>query len=56
MLAGANIWAIGLESGNDLEMLFLELTRGEAVTTGEGTFFGTAGAEAGAGSSKGGLS
>jgi ABC-2 type transport system ATP-binding protein len=55
-LAGANIWAIGLESGNDLEMLFLELTRGEAVATGEGTFFGTAGAQAGGGGSKGGLS
>src|SRR4029079_7079073 len=40
-LAGAGIWAIGLEPGNDLEMLFLELTRGEPVATGEGTFFGT---------------
>jgi ABC-2 type transport system ATP-binding protein len=53
-LAGADIWAIGLESGNDLEMLFLELTRGEPVKSGEGTFFGTAGAEAGV--PKGGLS
>jgi ABC-2 type transport system ATP-binding protein len=55
-LAGAGIWAIGLESGNDLEMLFLELTRGEPVTSGEGTFFGTAGAQAGNDSSKGRLS
>jgi ABC-2 type transport system ATP-binding protein len=53
-LAGADVWAIGLESGNDLEMLFLEPTRGEPVKTGEGTFFGAAGAEAG--TPKGGLS
>jgi ABC-2 type transport system ATP-binding protein len=46
-LAGAGIWAIGLESGNDLEMLFLELTGGEPVAGGEGTFFGVAGAQAG---------
>jgi ABC-2 type transport system ATP-binding protein len=51
-LAGAGIWAIGLESGNDLEMLFLELTRGEPVPSGEGTFFGIAGAGAGSGPSK----
>jgi ABC-2 type transport system ATP-binding protein len=56
MLADAGIWAIGLESGNDLEMLFLDLTRGEPVPTSEGTFFGTAGGEAGKGSSNGGLS
>jgi ABC-2 type transport system ATP-binding protein len=55
-LAEAGIWAIGLETGNDLEMLFLELTRGEPVTSSEGTFFGTAGAEAGNGSPKGRLS
>ena len=55
-LAGAGIWAIGLESGNDLEMLFLELTGGEPVASGEGTFFGIAGAEAGNGSSNGRLS
>jgi ABC-2 type transport system ATP-binding protein len=55
-LASAGIWAIGLESGNDLEMLFLELTRGEPVASGEGTFFGTAGAQAGNDLSKGGLS
>jgi ABC-2 type transport system ATP-binding protein len=52
-LAGAGIWAIGLESGNDLEMLFLELTSGEPVHSGEGTFFGIAGATAGSGPSKG---
>ena len=42
-LAGAGIWATGLESGNDLEMLFLGLTGGEPVQGGEGTFFGLAG-------------
>jgi ABC-2 type transport system ATP-binding protein len=42
-LAGAGIWATGLESGNDLEMLFLGLTGGEPVPGGEGTFFGMAG-------------
>lgn len=52
-LAGAGIWAIGLESGNDLELLFLELTGGEPVAGGEGTFFGIAGAEAGNGAAKG---
>jgi ABC-2 type transport system ATP-binding protein len=56
-LAGAGVWAIGLETGNDLEILFLELTRGEPVTSREGTFFGTAGAEADNGlSNKGRLS
>jgi len=55
-LAGAGIWAIGLESGNDLEVLFLELTGGEPVGSGEGTFFGIAGAQAGNGSPKGRLS
>ena len=39
MLAGAGIFASGLESGSDLEMLFLELTGGQAVG-GEGTFVG----------------
>jgi ABC-2 type transport system ATP-binding protein len=38
-LAGAGIFASGLESGTDLEMLFLELTGGQAVG-GEGTFVG----------------
>jgi ABC-2 type transport system ATP-binding protein len=36
-LAGAGIWATGLESGNDLEMLFLELTGG-AATPGAASF------------------
>jgi ABC-type multidrug transport system, ATPase component len=43
VLAGAGIWATGLETGNDLEMLFLGLTGGEPVQGGEGTFFGLAG-------------
>ena len=38
-LAGAGIYASGLESGTDLEMLFLELTGGQA-TGGEGAFVG----------------
>jgi ABC-type multidrug transport system ATPase subunit len=48
-LAATGIWAIGLEAGNDLEMLFLELTGGTpaAGAAGEGTFFGVAGAQAG---------
>jgi ABC-2 type transport system ATP-binding protein len=44
-LGAADIWATGLESGNDLEMLFLELTGGEPVPKGEATYFGTAGAD-----------
>jgi hypothetical protein len=48
-LAGAGIWATGLETGNDLEMLFLDLTGGEAVQGGEGTFFGMAGTRPGSG-------
>jgi ABC-2 type transport system ATP-binding protein len=43
VLGEAGIWATGLESGNDLEMLFLGLTGGEPVPGGEGTFFGMAG-------------
>jgi ABC-2 type transport system ATP-binding protein len=39
LLAGAGIFASGLESGSDLEMLFLQLTGGQ-VATGEGTFVG----------------
>ena len=39
LLAGAGIFASGLESGSDLEMLFLQLTGGQAAT-GEGTFVG----------------
>jgi ABC-2 type transport system ATP-binding protein len=46
-LGGAGIWATGLESGNDLEMLFLDLTGGEPVPGGEGTFFGMAGSAPG---------
>ena len=49
-LAGAGIWATALESGNDLEMLFLELTGGEPVQNGEHTFFGMAGAGRNSGS------
>ena len=47
VLAGAGIWATGLETGNDLEMLFLELTGGDPVAGGEGTFFGMAGTRPG---------
>jgi ABC-2 type transport system ATP-binding protein len=47
VLAGAGIYVSGLESGNDLEMLFLELTGGQALT-GEGTFVGLSGAGNGA--------
>src|SRR5262249_30673431 len=43
-LANAGIYASGLESGNDLESLFLELTTGEGGDSHEGTFFGAAGA------------
>ena len=43
-LAGAGIYASGLETGSDLESLFLELTRGESAASREGTFFGSAGA------------
>lgn len=42
-LAQAGIYASGLEAGSDLESLFLELTRGEAASSHEGTFFGLAG-------------
>ena len=37
-LAEARIYASGLESGTDLELLFLELTGGEANGSSEGTF------------------
>jgi ABC-2 type transport system ATP-binding protein len=43
-LAGAGIYASGLETGSDLEKLFLELTGGDASTSHEGTF-GTAGGD-----------
>jgi ABC-2 type transport system ATP-binding protein len=49
VLAGAGIWATGLETGNDLEMLFLELTGGAPVAGSEGTFFGMAGSRPGPG-------
>ncbi len=42
-LATAGIYASGIESGSDLESLFLELT-GDENGGHEGTFFGTAGA------------
>lgn len=48
-LGGAGIWATGLESGSDLERLFLELTGGEPAKGGEGTFFGLAGVAPGPG-------
>ena len=44
-LAGAGIYASGLETGNNLESLFLDLTRVEGVETHEGTFFGLAGGD-----------
>jgi len=57
VLGEAGIWAIGLESGNDLERLFLGLTGGDQAPSAEGTFFGPAGAATGAGSaSQGGAS
>ena len=48
-LATAGIYASGLETGSDLESLFLALTSGPASTSREGTFFGLAGADAGRG-------
>jgi ABC-2 type transport system ATP-binding protein len=42
-LAVAGIYPSGLETGSDLESLFLELTGGEPTASREGTFFGTAG-------------
>jgi ABC-2 type transport system ATP-binding protein len=42
-LATAGIFASGLETGSDLESLFLSLTGGAQEAGGEGTFFGTAG-------------
>ena len=40
LLASGGIYASGLESGSDLEVLFLELTGGEPVAGSEGTFQG----------------
>jgi ABC-2 type transport system ATP-binding protein len=45
-LATAGIYASGLETGNDLESLFLELTGGSDAVSHEGTFFGVAGGSA----------
>ena len=42
----AGIYASGLETGNDLESLFLELTGGDDAASHEGTFFGAAGSAA----------
>jgi ABC-2 type transport system ATP-binding protein len=44
-LAIAGIYASGLETGSDLESLFLELTRGDGGAGPEGTFFGVAGGD-----------
>ena len=43
-LATAGIFASGLETGSDLESLFLSLTGGAQEASSEGTFFGLAGA------------
>ena len=43
-LATAGIYASRLETGSDLESLFLSLTGGAQEASGEGTFFGLAGA------------
>src|SRR4051794_29731523 len=45
-LGAADIWATGLESGNDLELLFLQLTGGEPPPDGAPVGFGAAGADA----------
>ena len=42
-LASAGIYASGLETGSDLESLFLELTRSEQPTSHEGTMAGPVG-------------
>ncbi len=44
-LAGAGIYASGLETGIDLESRFLELTGGDDSDSHEGTFFGLAGGD-----------
>ncbi len=44
VLATAGIYASRLETGSDLESLFLSLTGGAQEAGGEGTFFGLAGA------------
>jgi ABC-2 type transport system ATP-binding protein len=45
-LALAGVYASGLETGSDLESLFLALTAGAPSASSEGTFFGLAGATA----------
>ena len=45
-LALAGVYASGLETGSDLESLFLSLTAGEQTASHEGTFFGLAGSSA----------
>ena len=52
-LAEAGIYASGLESGSDLEMLFLELTGGQSLGSGEGTFVGLGALNNGAPAGKG---
>ena len=42
-LSSAGIYASGIETGNDLESLFLQLTAGDDGASHEGTFFGSAG-------------
>jgi hypothetical protein len=44
VLATAGIYASRLETGSDLESLFLSLTGGSQEAGSEGTFFGLAGA------------
>ncbi len=51
-LAGAGIFASGLESGTDLELLFLELTGGDGAASHEGTF-GSIGTPTGTGKGAG---
>jgi ABC-2 type transport system ATP-binding protein len=46
-LASAGIYASGLETGSDLESLFLALTAGAPSASHEGTFFGLAGGNVG---------
>jgi ABC-2 type transport system ATP-binding protein len=46
-LALTGIYASGLETGSDLESLFLALTAGAPSSSSEGTFFGLAGSNSG---------
>lgn len=46
-LANAGIFASGIETGSDLESLFLALTAGAPTASHEGTFFGLAGGNVG---------